>query len=228
MSRLSPILVALAAPLVLSACAVAPPTSPNVLVLPNAGKDLARFQQEDATCRGYAQQQIGYGSPQQAANQSAVGSAALGTGLGAAAGALLGAAAGNAGAGAAIGAGGGLLAGSAVGASNAGTSAGNLQQRYDIAYLQCMAANGNTVPTTAEGEPYLFEPYAYSGAYPGYYGYYGYPYYGPFFGGAAVVGVFGHRHFHHFDHVHHPWGGWHGGGWGGFRGGWHGGGGRHR
>ena len=110
-----------------------------------------------------------------------------------------------------------------MGASNAQVSAGNLQQRYDVAYVQCMAASGNKLPTTAEGEPYLFAPYSYSGAYPGYYGYYGYPgYYGPYFGGTVIsLGFFGHRHFGNF---HHPWGG----GWGGFHGGWHGGGGRHR
>src|SRR4051794_12545063 len=107
MSRLTLSVAAVAVPLALGACTVAPPTGPNVWVMPGAGKDLARFQQEDGACRGHAQQQIGYGSPQQAANQSAVGSAAVGTALGATAGALLGAAGGNAGAGAAVGAGGG-------------------------------------------------------------------------------------------------------------------------
>jgi hypothetical protein len=60
--------------LALKACAVAPPSGPAVVALPPEGKDLARFQQEDTGCRGYAQQQIGYGSPQQAASQNAVGS----------------------------------------------------------------------------------------------------------------------------------------------------------
>jgi hypothetical protein len=66
------------------------------------GKNLAQFQQEDTTCRGYAQQQIGYGSPQQAASQNAIESAAIGTAVGAAAGAAIGAAAGAAGTGAAV------------------------------------------------------------------------------------------------------------------------------
>ena len=91
---------------------------------------MARFQREDTACRGYAQQQIGSGSPEQAANQSALGSAAIGT----------------------------LL----------GTAAGALQQRYDIAYVQCMAANGNRMPTAATSTPYPSGPYSYSGAYPAY------------------------------------------------------------
>jgi OmpA family protein len=186
---------ALIGSLAAAACAVAPPTGPNVWVLPGEGKDLARFGREDGACRQYALGQIGHGSPQQAANQSAVGSAAVGTALGAAAGALLGAAGGNAGAGAAIGAGGGLLAGSAVGAGTARSSAVGLQRRYDAAYVQCMTASGNRVPLTAAGAPYLYGPYAY---YP--YAYYAPPPYyydGPYLGGPAVTlgffGGFGHR-----------------------------------
>ena len=63
----------------LMACAVPPPTDPTVLALPPEGKDLVQFQQEDTSCRGYALQQIGYDLPQQAANQNALGSAAVGT-----------------------------------------------------------------------------------------------------------------------------------------------------
>src|SRR3954467_10504835 len=95
----------LAATFALGACAVAPPTGPNVLALPPEGKDLARFQQEDGNCRGYASEQIGYGSPPPPPAQSAGGGAAVGTAVGAGAGALLGAAAGGAGTGAAVGAG---------------------------------------------------------------------------------------------------------------------------
>jgi hypothetical protein len=204
---------ALAGALALGACTVAPPTGPSVLVLPPEGKNLAQCQREDAACRGSAQQQIGYGSPQQAANQSAVGSAAVGTALGTAAGALLGAAGGNAGAGAAIGAGGGLLAGSAVGAGNAQASAGSLQQRYDATYLQCMAASGNRASTSIAGTPYLYGPSTYYGT-PSYWG--APSYYGPYWGAPAVSlgffgGGWGHRHHHyHFGHPH--FGGHHRGG----------------
>src|SRR4051812_43872628 len=86
----------LSATLALGSCTAAPPTGPAVLALPPEGKDLARFQQEDGSCRQYASAQIGYGSPAQAATQSAVGSAAVGTAVGVGAGALLRAPAGGA------------------------------------------------------------------------------------------------------------------------------------
>jgi hypothetical protein len=179
----------------MTACAVVPPTGPAVLALPPEGKDLTRFQQEDTGCRGYAQHQIGYRSPQQAANQNALGSAAAGTALGAAAGAAIGSAAGTAGTGAEIGAGAGLLAGSAVGASNASASAFVLQRQYDIAYAQCMAASGNAVqfPPTWPYAPYGDAYNAYS------------TYYDPWFGPPVAFGFFGrfgHR-FHHHGFSHH-------------------------
>ena len=62
----------------LGACVVPQPAGPSVLVVPPEGKNLAQFQHEDINCRGYALQKIGYGSPQQAANGNAVGSAAIG------------------------------------------------------------------------------------------------------------------------------------------------------
>lgn len=166
--------------LALSACAVAPPTGPSVMALPAKGKSFEQFQQDDANCQQYASARIGNGSPQQAANESGVTSAVVGTALGAAAGALIGAAAGNPGVGAAIGGGSGLLFGSAVGTSNAYASGSSLQQRYDMAYIQCMSAKGESVPTAGSGHPYppryAYRPYP---PYPGYYypypGYY-YPY----------------------------------------------------
>ncbi|MEA2781545.1 MAG: hypothetical protein QOK29_3089 [Rhodospirillaceae bacterium] len=177
----------LALALLLGACAVAPPTGPSVLTLPGKDKPLAQFQQDDAACRQYAMQQIGHRTPAEAANQSAVGSAALGTVLGAAAGALFGAAGGNAGAGAAIGAGSGLVLGSAVGAGNAQGSAASVQRGYDTYYVQCMVSKGNTVPNppVAAGYAYYY-PYRtytpYPGPYyPGYYHYYpAYPAYPPY------------------------------------------------
>lgn len=128
----------------LSACAVAPPRGPSVVSLPPKGKDLARFQQEDAFCQDRASASLGLGN-EQAATQAAVGSAAIGTALGAVAGGLIGSATGNAGAGAAIGAGTGLLAGSAVGVGAAQNTNFSLQERFDITYSQCMASYGNTV-----------------------------------------------------------------------------------
>jgi hypothetical protein len=179
-------------------CTVAP-TGPALLALPPAGKDLNQFQREDVACRGYAEQQIGFGAQQQASDQSAIGSAAASTAVGAAAGAAIGAAAGGAGTGAAVGAGAGLLAGSALGTSNASASTAVLQQRYDFAYAQCMAADGNQV------QPFplamLYAPYGYPlSSY--------WPYYGPgpsLAVGFGFLGRFGPRFHHHafFRHGFH-------------------------
>jgi hypothetical protein len=127
----------------LCACAVAPPTGPAVVALPPVGKNLAQFQREDTTCRGYAQQQIG----------------------------------------------------SAVGGVNASASAVELQQRYDVAYAQCMAASGNSLQTFPVAA--FYGPYGYPYGYPGYFS----PWYGP----AVSLGFFGSfaPHFHHhFGSLH--------------------------
>ena len=131
----------------LSAC-VTVPSGPSVMVLPAMGKPLDLFQADDVTCRHYARYQIGV-APEEAAAQSAVTSATVGTVVGAAAGALIGAGAGNPAAGAAIGAGSGLLIGGVSGAEASAASAGTLQSRYDMAYMQCMYARGNQVPVAA-------------------------------------------------------------------------------
>lgn len=161
--------------LALGACAAVPPSGPSVLAVPGTNKTFAQFQQDDFSCRNYAQAQIGPTSPAQAGTNNTVVGAVGGTALGAAAGALLGAAAGNAGAGAAIGAGSGLLVGTGIGASNGEASTASLQQRYDFGYIQCMTANGENVQTVAA------VPYPVPTPYPAYaYGYpaYGYPAYG--------------------------------------------------
>ena len=129
---------------VLSACVMVP-TGPSVLVLPAVGKPLDLFQADEVWCRRYAQYQIGV-APEEAATQSAVTSAAVGTMVGAAAGAVIGAATGHPGTGAAIGAGSGLLVGGVSGAQTSTASAATLQARYDMAYIQCMYAKGNQVP----------------------------------------------------------------------------------
>jgi hypothetical protein len=130
---------------ILNACAVVPPSGPNVLVLPAPGKPFEVFQTDEAVCRQYARYQLGM-EPAEAASQSAFTSGAIGTVVGAAAGALIGAGVGNPGAGAAIGGGSGLVLGGVSGASAGGASAATLQARYDMAYVQCMYAKGNQVP----------------------------------------------------------------------------------
>ncbi|MGI4982889.1 MAG: glycine zipper family protein [Janthinobacterium lividum] len=133
----------------LAGCAVAPPTGPSVVALPNRGESLSTFQQSDYGCRNYAYNSINASGASQAATNNGVSSAAVGTLGGAAAGALLGAAGGNPGAGAAIGAGAGLLLGSAAGAGGAQNSSAGLQAQYDAAYAQCMASKGNAIQQQA-------------------------------------------------------------------------------
>jgi outer membrane lipoprotein SlyB len=206
MSRL--FLVALGVPLALAACTAVPPPGPSTMVLPAKGKSFDQFQQENATCKQFAAQETGYKTPAQASQQSGVGSALAGAGVGAAAGAAIGAAAGNPLAGAAIGAGSGLLVGSAAGIGNAQLSSDELQRRYDIAYQQCMYAEGNQLPgsqpvkahSQGQGSFYPAVPaypaYPVYPAYPPYPRYYYYPpyYYYP---GPVVSLHFGGRHWHH-------------------------------
>ncbi len=134
-----------AAVLVLAGCAAPTPTGPTITAVPPAGKSLTLFQNEDYSCRNYAQQTVAYPAATQNSAGNGVATAAIGTGLGAAAGALFGAVAGNAGAGAAVGAGVGLLGGSAVAAGQTNRKAQSLQQIYNNAYAQCMTSRGNGI-----------------------------------------------------------------------------------
>jgi Glycine-zipper domain len=181
----------------LGACAVGPPAGPSVAALPEKGKSIEAFQQDDSVCRQYAAQLVGYASPADAANQSMANSTVGGTLLGAAAGAAIGAAAGNPAAGAAIGAASGLLLGSSAGAGAANYSAASVQRGYDISYAQCMTSRGNQVPAIAQGgpPPGPYAPYAPAYAYAPYPAYYPYPY--PYYYPGAFVGFrFGcHRHW---------------------------------
>ena len=158
--------VAVAGLLGLSACAQAP-TSPSVLALPGQGKPFAQFQSEDVNCRGYAQSQTA-GMAEQA-NNRAVGAAVLGTAIGAAGGALIGSPfRGGAGIGAGYGAGAGLATGAAIGSGQSNAANYSLQQRFDIAYTQCMYSSGNSVQSPPIGfSPavvgYPYAPYAYPG-----------------------------------------------------------------
>ena len=143
---LKSVALALTAAVVLSAC-VTMPTGPSVMVLPGDGKNFDQFQMDDGICRQWAMQQTGT-TAQQAANDSGAASAVVGTVVGAALGAAIGAAAGNPAMGAAVGAGAGLLGGTAAGANTAYASGAIVQRRYDHAYIQCMYAKGNQVPSS--------------------------------------------------------------------------------
>lgn len=121
------------------------PVGPSVMALPGRSKDFDAFRYDDAVCRDWASQQVGI-STNRAANDTTLSGAAVGTVVGAAAGAAIGAASGNPATGAAVGAGTGLLGGTLIGASNAEATRYNVQQRYDMAYLQCMYAKGHQIP----------------------------------------------------------------------------------
>ena len=115
------------------------PSGPTVAVMPAPYKPFEVFQQDQALCMQYGNQMVAGGAA--TANNQAVGTAAIGTVLGAG----LGAAAGG-GTGAAIGAASGAVAGTAVAYGPAYADQAGLQQRYDLAYSQCMYAKGNQVP----------------------------------------------------------------------------------
>jgi uncharacterized protein YcfJ len=112
---------------------------PTVNVMPAPNKPFVVFQQEDAGCRQFATQQSA-GAVQQA-NNSQLGSAAIGTVLGAGLGAAIGG-----GRGAAIGAAGGATVGTGYGTGYAAHGTYTAQQLYDNAYSQCMYSYGNQVP----------------------------------------------------------------------------------
>ncbi|MGB8337904.1 MAG: glycine zipper family protein [Burkholderiales bacterium] len=140
MNRLLKISAAILA-LMLGAC-VTMPNGPSVMTLPGTGKNFDQFRADDASCKQYANEQLGI-SPRQAAESSAVTSAAVGTVLGAAAGALI-----DGSRGAASGAGAGLLMGSAAGAGASDASGRGAQRNYDNAFIQCMYAKGHRVPVS--------------------------------------------------------------------------------
>jgi hypothetical protein len=129
---------ALTALLLLEGC-VTPPMGPTIAVMPAPNKPFDVFQQDQAVCKQFADQQTA-GGAQQANNQQVL-TGVVGTVLGAGLGAAVGG-----GRGAAIGAGAGAIGGTAVGAGPAQYAQMSLQQRYDMAYSQCMYARGNQVP----------------------------------------------------------------------------------
>jgi hypothetical protein len=138
--------------LLLSACATTP-LGPTVAVMPAPGKPFDQFQNDQYVCKDFATGQV-QGGAQQANNQQ-VGTAIVGTLLGAGLGAAVGG-----GRGAAIGAGAGAVTGTAIGAGPSQYAQYSLQQRYDLAYSQCMYSKGNQVPGYQPGPSYPPPGYA--------------------------------------------------------------------
>ncbi|MBI2751560.1 MAG: hypothetical protein HYX43_20060 [Burkholderiales bacterium] len=154
--RWSGALAGLCMVLMLAGCVSPPVQGPRVAVMPTPGKPLDLFAAEDQYCRGYAQQTLG---PDTRA-EAAVGPAVVGTLLGAAVGsAMSGRHSNNTAAGAAT----GLMMGTAIGAGNSAETGHSAQQRYDIAYEQCMVSKNNQ-----PSRQYYRQPVApvYSPAYP--------------------------------------------------------------
>jgi hypothetical protein len=134
--RWSGALAGLCVALTLAGCVSPPVQGPRVAIMPTPGKPLDLFAAEDQYCRGYAQQTLGPDTR----GEAAVGAAVVGTLLGAAVGsATSGRHYNNTAAGAAT----GLLMGTAIGAGNSAEAGYNAQQRYDIAYEQCMVSKNN-------------------------------------------------------------------------------------
>lgn len=128
----------IAAAALLAGCAMQP-VGPTVRVMPAPYKPFEVFEREQYDCERYADQSVS--GEAQAANNRAVGAAALGAGLGLA----LGAATGD-GHAATFGAVAGGAAGTAIGADRSDREGYSIQRRYDIAYSQCMYSKGNQVP----------------------------------------------------------------------------------
>lgn len=129
--------------LVLGACAlvtgcVTPPMGPTIPVMPGDRKPFAAFQRDDAECQDYASSRTQGGADR--ANNKALTEGLLGTALGAGLGAAVGG-----GHGAAVGAASGAVVGTAVGANTSAHAQYSLQDRYNIAYAQCMSSKGNKV-----------------------------------------------------------------------------------
>jgi YMGG-like Gly-zipper len=159
--KLRAIALVTAAASILAGC-VTPPMGPTIPVMPGPNKPFASFQEDDATCQGFASQRVAGGAD--AANNKAIGEAVLGTALGAGLGAALGG-----GRGAAIGAGSGAIVGTAVGSDTSAGAQYGLQRQYNIAYAQCMSSKGDKVQWGPRRAYYGPPPGAYPpppGAYP--------------------------------------------------------------
>ena len=123
----------------LSSC-VQTPMGPTVQVMPGPNTSLASFQNDQGTCRQFAEQAVA--DQAQGANLRGLGTAALTTALGAGLGGAIGG-----GRGAGIGAAGGALGGAGLGAFGSSSAQSSIQAQYDKAFVACMFSLGNTVPS---------------------------------------------------------------------------------
>jgi hypothetical protein len=138
-----PKILAAGAAMALGGCAVAP-TAPTVMVYPGQQTSPAQFQTDSNACQQQAQALLA--GNVQAANDQAVANVVVATAIGAAVGALMGQGYHHSNNSAAWGAGAGLLVGSAAAGGSTQASSYSLQQRFNIAYVQCMYQRGHQVP----------------------------------------------------------------------------------
>src|SRR5215472_17242287 len=108
----------------LSSC-VQTPMGPTVQVMPGPNTSLASFQNDQGTCRQFAEQAVA--DQAQGANLRGLGTAALTTALGAGLG--------------------GALGGVGLGALGSSNAQRSIQAQYDNAFAACMFSLGNTVPS---------------------------------------------------------------------------------
>ncbi len=125
--------------LLLAACAETPMV-PTVQVLPGPRKSFADFQNDQATCRNFAQQAVG--DQVRGANLRGLGTAALTTALGAGLGGAIGG-----GGGAGIGAAAGALGGAGIASAQTARAQNTIQAQFNAMYVQCMYSLGNSVPS---------------------------------------------------------------------------------
>src|SRR5262249_30321058 len=128
----------LAGVMVLSACAQTPMGS-TVPVMPGPNTSLASFQNDQATCRQFAQQAVA--DQGQGANLRGLGTAAPATALRGGCGRR-----GGGGRGAGIGAASGALGGAGLAAAGSSNTQQSIQAQFDNAFAACMYGLGNTVP----------------------------------------------------------------------------------
>ena len=136
------LLIFTVSPLFLLAGCASTPMGPTIRVMPSPNKPFEIFQQDQESCKQYAQSQVA--GQVESANNGAVGRAALGTLLGAG----LGAAVGNH-QGAGVGAGMGAIVGTSAGANSSERAERSIQTQYNNAFAQCMYSKGNQVPGAA-------------------------------------------------------------------------------
>ena len=135
-----------AAATILSGC-VTTPMGPTIPASPGPNKPWAAYQQDEQVCEDYAHQRVAgqAEAAEQPRGRVRVDRHCAGV-------LVLGAAVGG-GRGAGIGAASGAVVGTAVGANQSGHAQYSLQQRYNIAYGECMTSHGDVVQW-APGYPY--------------------------------------------------------------------------